>query len=128
MEKTEPQAHGGALNRGGRKRGSRNVRLPALREVAKPTHLRKAWGRLVKLAASEDEAVALRAVSLMLAYGFGRPVPLDPADPVSSAEARDRVEDLFCMVAAAVAADKESERLRTERDELRARLNGSVGP
>ena len=105
----EPQAHGGALQRGGRPPGARNrVRLPTLSEVVKPAHVRKAWRRLVELINDECPAIGLRACVVVLEFAVGRPaqvVDLDvstaPAPPPPSAAHLEALERVDALLAAA---------------------------
>lgn len=79
--KLEPQPHGGALSRGGRKPGSKNRPKPLLDRIRKQAG-RKCSRAVTRLAAIMDNpdtapADAIRAASLILAYGIGRPVAMD---------------------------------------------------
>ena len=86
----EPQAHGGALSRSGRKPGSRNRSKPVAERV-RALAGRKSVGAVKKLLEIAEDpltppAVAVRALALILAYGAGPPVA-PPEAPAREAEA-----------------------------------------
>ena len=82
-----PQPHGGALSRGGRKPGAKNRPKPLLARVQAAAG-RKSMAAVARLAAimADPEvppAVAVQAARVLLAYGVGRPPPMD--DPGTGA-------------------------------------------
>ena len=105
----EQQPHGGALQRG-RKPGQKpKPRLPALPDVAKPTHVRRAWLKLVKLIDCPDPAIAYRAAAGVLAYTVGRPLPMN-AHQMNDNPQKGMVTNMLFDAAERIRAAKEEER------------------
>ena len=85
------QPHGGARSRGGRKPGAKNKPKPLLARVQAAAG-RKSMAAVARLASimADPEvppAVAVQAARVLLAYGVGRPPPMDDYPGTERADA-----------------------------------------